>query len=148
MKYVLVFFMIWSCTKGPTTPEGLLQMYVVDITTKGLDKNYYEKYTGGKLWDSILNLSEEEFAQLKPLTKVKNPKISISNKNCPTELECTLTYIVKYDYNGLDESKYKSEVKKVAIMKQIDGEWKIFDVSNIKTYLNSKTPLEVLEVNK
>lgn len=145
MKYILILLLGFSCTKGPSTPEGLLEMFVTDVTSKSIGKDYYEKYTDGELWESVSELSEEDFNKFLKLNKVKNPKVSISNKNCVTDVECTLTYVVKYNVTGEEKSEYKSEVKKVATIKQVEGNWKIFEVNNIKTYHDSKTPLEVLK---
>lgn len=145
MRYVLFFFFVLlSCTKGPTTPEGLLEMYIQDITTKKVNKEYFEKYTSGKLWDSVAELSEEEFTKFVNLKKINNPSVEITNKSCAKD-DCTLTYIVKYALIGENNKEFTSEVKKIATLKQFDGNWKILEVTNIKTFVDSKTPIEVFK---
>ena len=145
MKYVLllvllVFFV--SCDKGAKTPEGLLNMYVQDLVNKNVDKEYFEKYTTGKLWDSVAELSEEEFKDFIKTGSLKNPRIDISNKSCLGS-QCTLTYIIKYDVNKDDKRAFKSEVKKVATLVK-DGEfWKISEVSNVKTFIEAEQGIDI-----
>lgn len=145
IRILLLLAIVVSCSKGPSTPEGLIEMYVSDVTTKSMTKSYFEKYTDGDLWESISSLSEEEFSKFTTLKKVKNAKVQIANKDCSANNECRLTYVVKYSISGDDKSNFNSEVKKVADVRQVDGNWKIFKVSNIKTFVDSNTPLEVLE---
>ena len=142
--YFLLLVVCISCTKGPSTPEGLIEMYISDLMTKDVDKDYFEKYTGGKLWESVADLSEEDFKKFINIKKVKNPKIEISNKSC-RDNSCTLTYIIKYDLLGENDKSFKSEVKKIAILKEIEKNWKIFEVTNVKTFVDSKTPIEVMK---
>ncbi len=98
MKYILPIMMIftfYSCDKGAKTPEGLLKMYVNDLSSKSITKEYFEKYTTGKLLDSVSVLTEEDFQKyIKLRVKIKKPRIEIANKNC-LEDRCTLTYIIK-----------------------------------------------------
>lgn len=147
MKYFLMIFLVVACTKDIKTPEGLLAKFTEDITTKKMDRDYYSKYTSGKMKESIDKLSDEEFETYGNLGKVKNAKIEVLKKNCSQEVKCSLTYIVKYDYISEESSErdFKSEVKKVANLVKDDEGWKIEDVSNIKTYHESIKPINALE---
>lgn len=148
MKFVLLsifIVMFTSCDKGAKTPEGLLRMYVNDLTSStSVGKEYFEKYTTGKLWESVVDLEEEDFKKFISMSKVKNAKIEISNKNCIAE-KCTLTYIVKYDTVEDSKKTFKSEVKKVAMLVKSGETWKISEVSNLKTYIESSVPINALE---
>ena len=146
MKYFLMVFLVVACTKDIKTPEGLLAKFTEDITTKKMDRDYYSKYTTGKMKESIEKLTDEEFESYGNLSKVKNAKVEVLKKNCSGE-KCALTYIVKYDYKseGATEKDFKSEVKKVANLVKIEDVWKIEDVSNIKTYHESIKPINALE---
>ena len=150
MKLILsiLFITLLSCDKGAKTPEGLLKMYVRDLTSgRTIKLSYFEKYTTGKLWESVENLEEDEFKKFISMGKVKNAKVQISNKNCIAD-QCTLSYIVKYDTVEDSKKTFQSEVKKVAVI-QKDGEiWKISEVSNIKTYIESNIPINALTEEK
>lgn len=146
MKNLLLLMLILiSCSKGAKTPEGLVKMYIEDITTKTLSRDYFEQYTTDDLYNKIETMNDDDFQKFASLKMVKNAKVEITNKSCISDEQCSLTYIVKYDYNGKDNKSFKSEVKKLAIVKQIEGNWKLSEVSNIKTYLDSQTPIEVLK---
>lgn len=147
MKYLLlsvVVFAFVACDKGAKTPEGLIKMYVKDMTTKKLDKAYFEENTTGKLWDSIKDLEETEFEKFISSEKIKNAKVSIKSKSCQSD-ECSVTYIVKYDVFVNGKKSFETEVKKIASTKQIGDKWKMADVSNVKTYMESTEPINALE---
>ncbi len=146
MKLVLILLtlFIYSCDKGPTSPEGLLKMYVQDITSKKLDRDYFNKYTTGKLLETITALDDDEFSNYVDLSKIKNPRLKISNKNCAGN-ECVLTYFVKYDVNKGDNKQFESEIKKIATLVKEGESWKISEVTNVKTYHEAVTPINALE---
>ena len=142
LSMFLVMFI--SCDKGAKTPEGLLKMYVNDLTSNAsISKDYFEKYTTGKLWESVVDLDEESFKKFISMSKVKNAKVQVSNKNCVAS-QCTLSYIVKYDTVEESKKTFKSEVKKVAILVQEGEFWKISEVSNIKTFIEASVPINAL----
>ncbi len=153
MKFLLVLLVVGlvSCDKGAKTPEGLIKLFVSEVTSKKVDKEFFEKYTTGKLLESVNQLEESEMEEfldksMKRLTKVQNPKIEISNKVCAGE-KCTVTYIVKFDFKNKEEGDFESEIKKVATVVK-DGEtWKISEVSNVKSYYNAQQPINALEEN-
>jgi len=139
-----LLIMFVSCQEDAKTPEGLLRMYITDITSKKVDRDYFETYTTGKMLEHINTLSDEEFNSFVDLSKVRSPKLEISNKNCEGE-KCSLTYVIKYDVVLEDKKEFQSEVKKVASLIK-DGEtWKISEVSNIKTFHDSLIPINALE---
>ena len=141
----MCFFVLASCTKGVDTPEGLLVKFTKDVTTKNMDKDYYLKFTTGKLNKKIEELSDEEFEEYRDLRKVANPKIDVLKKNCSGDDKCSLTYIVKFDYAAKTDGAFKTEVKKVANLELVEKEWKIEDVTNMKTYHEAKTPINALQ---
>ena len=145
MIFVVTLMMLMiACDKGAKTPEGVLTKYMTDITSKKVDREYFAKYTSGKLLETVEALSDEEFIKFVDMSKIRNPQISISNKNCDGD-KCSLTYIIKYDVVGGSTKQFESEVKKVATVEK-DGEiWKISEVSNIKTYHESLVPINALD---
>lgn len=130
-----------SCSPSPSTPEGLLKMFVNDVTTKKVGKDYYLKYTAGELRESLDELSEEEVAQRSFLENVKSAKVDILNKNCQKE-KCALTYVVKYDMYSEQKKAFEAETKKLAEIAKIDNKWKITGVTNLKTFYESLDPIE------
>jgi hypothetical protein len=139
-----VMFSIASCDKGAKTPEGLVKMYVHDVTSKSLSRDYFEKYTSGKMLESINNLSDEDFNKFIDLKKIKNAKVNITSKNCE-DVKCSVTYIVKYDVFDKTSKSFESEVKKIATLVKVDELWKIQDVTNLKTYHEATTPINAME---
>lgn len=146
LSLLVLIFLVIGCSKDIKTPEGLLAKFTEDITTKKMDRDYYYKFTTGKMKESIEELSDEEFEEYRNFSRVKNAKVDIQKKNC-SENKCALTYIIKYDYKASEskDNDFKSEVKKVANLTNEDGKWKIEDVSNIKTYHESVKPINALE---
>ncbi|MAX65350.1 MAG: hypothetical protein QF441_14620 [Bacteriovoracaceae bacterium] len=140
---LIVSFIVLSCDKGAKTPEGLLSMYIKDLTSSQIDKDYFEKYTTGELWERVEGLDEEEFKKFVDLSKVKNPEIDITNKNCIAD-KCTLTYIIKYDVMEKDKKSFGSEVKKIATLVKSGDIWKISDVTNVKSYFEAESAIDVL----
>ena len=147
MKYVLMMMIVFGCSKDITTPEGLLSKFTKDITTQKMSRDYYYEHTTGKMKEDIEALSDEEFEKYRDLSRVKGVKIDILKKNCSGATSCTLTYIIKYEFSKAEKetTNFKSEVKKVAKLVQTEKEWKIEEVSNIKTYHESVEPINALE---
>ncbi len=146
IKFLLVVLnviVLVSCDKGAETPEGLIKMYIQDLTQKKVDRTYFDKYTTGKLLETVTNLNDEEFKKFVGVEKLANPRIDISNKNCQPN-KCTLTYIVKYDIIEKNSKEFSSEVKKVATLIKEDTIWKISEVTNVKTFIEGAKPIEVL----
>lgn len=147
---IMSSLMFISCDKGAKSPEGLIKMYINDLSSTSIQKDYFKEYATGQLLENIESLSDDDFKNyLSVRNKVKRPKIEISNKNCMSD-KCTLTYIIKYNLieKATAEEKertYRSEVKKIATLIKEGEVWKISDVSNVKTFIEAKQPLEVLQ---
>lgn len=132
---------LFSCTRGAETPEGLIKMFAKDVSTKKLDMDYYEKFTTGAMWKQISEMDEEEFQEKTRITNVENVKIKILSKNCEND-KCIITYIVTYKTKSSSEKSFSTEVKKIAeVHKSEDKFWKIAKVNNLKTYHESNGPI-------
>lgn len=148
MKFLLLisFLVLTACDKGSKTPEGLIKNFVKEVTSSKVDMDFFKKNTTGELLKSVEELEPKELEELitsssKRLAKVKKPQVEISNKVCAGE-KCTVTYIVKFDFDGNKEGVFESEVKKIATVIK-DGEyWKVSEVSNVKTYYNAQKPID------
>jgi len=142
--FLAVIVAITGCFGGPDSPEGLLKMYVNDVSNKKLDRDYYNKYTTGKLQSVIESMSDEDLEKYSDKSSIKNPKVKILKKSCE-DSKCILTYIVSYETYTNDAKSFISEVKKLAEVLKDDGNWKIADVTNMKTYHESLEPINALE---
>lgn len=141
-----VLLVLASCSPSPETPEGLLKMYVNDVTTKKVDKDYYLKYTTDELKESVEDLTEEEVANRSFSQNVKRAKVNILNKNCQNG-SCVLTYVVSYDTVERDKTKFATETKKLAEIRKEEGVWKIANITHLKTFHDSREPINALEEN-
>ncbi len=139
---VILSTFVIGCDRGAKTPEGLIRMFVNDLSNTQVEKSYFEKYTTGKVWDSVADLNEEDFNKFANHKKTKNAKVKILNKNCEIA-KCTLTYIVSYSLSGANKSDFKSEVKKAAVLVKDGDIWKISEVANIKTFLEATNAIDV-----
>lgn len=139
-----VLFVLGACSPSPKTPEGLLRMYVHDVTTKKLGKDYYLKHTAGELRSDVEALAEEELERRSYLANVSNTKVDIINENCRDQ-KCVLTYVVKYETKKGEKSTFEAETKKLAEFVKVDDEWKIASVTNLKTFFEAKEPISPME---
>lgn len=137
-------FSLIGCSPSPKTPEGLLRMYVHDVTTKKVGKDYYLKYTAGELRSDVEALAEDELEKRSYLDNVINTKVDIINENCRVET-CVLTYVVKYETKSGEKSTFAAETKKLAEFIKEDKEWKIASVTNLKTFFEAKEPISPME---
>lgn len=142
----LVAAFFYGCSPGPSTPEGLLRMYVNDVTTKQVDKDYYLKYTAGELRESVEELDEEELSARSYLENVKKAQVEVLNKNCQ-EAKCVLTYVVSYDTYEKGKATFSAETKKLAEFLKVDDEWKISNVTNLKSFFEAKEPIEPMKAD-
>ncbi len=138
---VLLQMFIWfSCDKGVKTPEGLLSKYIEEITESSLSKGELSDYLAEGLLENINGLSEEDYKAFLNKNKVQSPRIKILNKSCVAQ-KCTLTYVISYKSG--EKHSVSSEVKKVAILKNIENlGWRISEVTNVKTFYDVLEPLE------
>lgn len=139
---LLVFsFLFSSCTKKSNS-EDVLKGYVKYRFSPAQSKEVLLEKTTGSLKERISTMSEDEFKDFVSMEKFKMRKFVINLKRCSDD-QCFITYTLSYDQYQEGERKYENEVKKIAeIRKQEDG-WKIADVSNVKTYIDSKEEIKI-----
>lgn len=135
-----------ACSPSPKTPEGLLKMFVKDVSTKELSKDYFLKYTTGKLKEDIEALDEDEIGKRKVFQAIKGAKTKILTQNCQQNT-CSITYVVTYDNVEGDKTTFQTETKKIAQFKKDEDGWKISEVTHLKTFHESTEPINALEEN-
>lgn len=150
IKFILVSFLLTffsSCSYSPKSPEGLIKMYVKDTSTKKVDREYYEKFTTGEILEATSTLSDEELENNSKMGNVKKAQTKIVMKKCESDDKCVVTYIVEYTYQSSTEknASFKNEVKKIAEIQKVDGSWKIASVTNLKTYIEAKEPIDAMK---
>ncbi|MCK5884846.1 MAG: hypothetical protein KAG61_14245 [Bacteriovoracaceae bacterium] len=137
----LVSLLIFSCSK-PNNPETVLREYVGYRFQKDQMKSKLLEMTAEQLKQSIEVMTEDEFIQFTDIAKYHKKGLRILTKKC-TEIECYITYILKYDITNKATKSYSAEIRKVAKLTSVAGVWKVSDVNNIKTFYDSKVPIEV-----
>lgn len=82
------------------------------------------------------------------MANVKKADTKIINSKCESS-KCIVTFIVDYTYQFKEEGtkSYKNEVKKIAEVEKVDGDWKISNVTNLKTYIEAQEPIDTAPKN-
>jgi len=134
--FSFLVFSLFSCNQSDG-PEGSLKKYIDYRFSDSQTKEGILKKTTGKMYEYISTLENNELDSFIQLNRVKRKKFKVKSKKC-TEDVCFITYIVGYDHLTEGQKTFDVEVKKVAELRLVDSYWKIFDVNNVKTYMNSK----------
>ena len=145
MKFVLVaLFLLTGCLEDNSSPEAALKNFVEARMGNVVTREYVLERVTGTMKQSLVNISDEEFAKFADLRNVEKNSFKVISKSCQ-EKKCFLTYSVSYLTKNKETSAYTSEVKKIAEILMEDGKWLIADVSNIKTYHEALEPINPLE---
>ncbi|MCO4794666.1 MAG: hypothetical protein KC493_13190 [Bacteriovoracaceae bacterium] len=134
-------FVFSSCTKKGNS-EDVLKGYVKYRFSPTQSKDELLGRTTGTLNDKITEMNEEAFKDFVSMEKFKMRKFEINLKRC-SEDQCFITYTLSYDQYQDGKRQYENEVKKIAEIRKIEESWKIADVSNVKTYIDSKEEITV-----
>ncbi len=137
--FVLLLVICASCTKT-TSPEKALKEFVDYRFSIVQTKDWLLAKTVGPFNQRIAEMGPESFAQFIDTKPFKKRRFSILSNRC-TDVDCFVTYILVYDNFRDSILTATTEVKKVAQVRLVDGEWRIFDISNVKTYLDMKEPI-------
>jgi hypothetical protein len=122
-------------------PEGTLKSFINYRFSESQQKDELLSRTTGVLNEKISAMTDEEFAEFSNSSKYKKKKFKLNLSRCDKN-QCFLTYTITYDKYEGDKQTFGIEVKKIAELLLLNGSWKIVDVSNIKTFFDSKQPLE------
>ena len=137
-KRWILFFFLLSCQtdKGP---EALLLDYVDYRFTTGQKRDWLLSNTSGALNKEINQMSEEAFSRFSDVGHLQKKRIKVNLKDC-SESKCSITYTVKY----IDKkSRFVIVTKKIAILVNHGDGWKVGDVNNIKSHMESKKEIEI-----
>ncbi|CBW28130.1 putative exported protein [Halobacteriovorax marinus SJ] len=138
---ILVALSVTSCFKEKGAQETL-STFIQKRFNGSLDRTEMADYLSGQMKDSVLAMEEEEFDKFSDMSKYKKKTFKITHSNC-SEAKCFLTYIISYDQFGESTKDYRVDNKKIAEMVKLEKEWKIENVTNVKTYIDADKTLEI-----
>ncbi|MCY4644748.1 MAG: hypothetical protein OXB88_09040 [Bacteriovoracales bacterium] len=142
MALMGIFLMISSCAQK-NDPVQTLTKFVNYRFSSGQTKERILEMTSGNFHQSILQMSDDAFESFSQM-QVKKKYFKILKAQC-TGQKCSISYIIKYDrFNG-DEKSFIVETKKMATVENIDGVWKIADITNIKEFHEPTSPIKIQE---
>lgn len=135
---ILSMIFLFGCN-NQNDPEEVLRTYVKYRFTSSQTKTGVLKYFRGKKYEEISNLSDGDFKILLDKSRYLFKSLKVLNKRC-TEAQdkCFLTYLLKYSKKGDTQGDFLLEVKKIVEMTYIDSTWKIEDITELKTFIESK----------
>jgi len=144
-----------ACTKEapPTSPEGALERYVKIAFNAKSDKDQKALYDmsedDAKVWLGSMN--EETFKKQFIENKMQLVSFKTSDKRENKDGGVSLIYELVFKDGkgpapltpGSEPSAATYTNKKIAYLKQVDGNWKITATKNVKTFIERKDALEV-----
>ena len=136
----LVLF-IPSCFQQ-SGPSETLSKFVNYRFSQGQTREKLLEMTSGRLKESISAMSDETFKLFVEMP-IKKKSFKIIKAQCG-ELQCSISYLIKYESFQQGKKDFTVDSKKIAILKKEEGAWKIVEVSNIKGYHHSKNLIRVI----
>lgn len=145
MKILSVFLLLFmiSCNKE-STPESALEDFINYRFESGQSKEDILEMTTGPLYEKLSSLTEEELQKFTDVKDLSKRKLKVLIKNCEEDT-CYLTYVLRYVKGNETPRDYSVEVKKIAQVNKVEEKWLLSDVSNVKTYIESKKELKIEE---
>ncbi len=141
---ILIVLVLSGCVED-NTPENMLRDYVnYRFSKKAQSKSYLLKKTTGEMHKKIKGMNDEEFNKFAVLRNYKKRNLKILSKRVDGD-KCFITYYIKYDTFKMGQKVFTSEIKKSAKLIKLDNAWKVSNVFNIKTYHDSKNPIDPLK---
>ena len=145
MKWIIPLVLLSvGCLQDNLSPEGALKSFVEGRMGQVVTREYILERVTGKMRQSLENVTEEEFTKFADLRNIQKDSFKVLSKSCQ-EKKCFITYSVSFRTREKDETRFTSEVKKIAEVVNENGKWLIADVSNIKTYHEALEPINPLE---
>ena len=140
-RLIVCIFILQGCfSPKALSPEDALRDYISYRFSSGQTREKHLELTTGELKAKVESLTEEQFKSYSNTSIYNLKNIKVVLKSC-TANACSITYILSYNKpgNGTD----LTEVKKIAELEQIEGSWKVKEVSTVKTYFESDKPIDV-----
>tara|TARA_Y100000768_G_C23975431_1_gene682788 strand:- start:1268 stop:1675 length:408 start_codon:yes stop_codon:yes gene_type:complete len=134
---------MFSCNKE-STPESALEDFINYRFESGQSKEDILEMTTGPLYEKLNSLTEEELQKFTDVKDLSKRRLKVLIKNCEEDT-CYLTYVLRYVKGNETPRDYSVEVKKIAQVNKVEEKWLLSDVSNVKTYIESKKELKIEE---
>lgn len=138
---ILALLTSFSCTKK-STPEGALKSFIEYRFDSSQSRDDLLDMTSGLLNENISAMNDEDLKKFLNVKDLKRRRLTVLVKSCePTS--CFLTYVLRYSQGSEKPKEFGVEVKKIAKIVKLGETWKISEISNIKTYIDSKKSLDI-----
>lgn len=98
------------------------------------------KQTTGELEGNLKSLSEEDRAKFEQTSQFKKKSLKILSRDC-NDKKCKISYIISYERKS-EGNPYNAEIRNIAQLSLIEGDWKIESVGGLKSYFESKKDIE------
>lgn len=144
LTIVSAILLISGCKKN-SDPEAALREFIdYRFSSKQSFEGILERTTG-KLFGRLSEMSTEDQEKFLKSDQIHKGKLRVNHRNCQPTV-CYLTYTLGYKQGTSDKKDFAIEVKKIAEVVKMDNDsWKISDINNVKTYIESKENIEVSE---
>jgi hypothetical protein len=143
--FAFILIALFSCVENNTkTPDGALKDFVQSRMGQIVTREFVLSRLTGKMLVSFQNMSDEDFNKFADLRNITSENFKILTKSCQ-EKKCFITYSITYSTKKDSAKIFSTEVKKIAELNLIEGQWLIADVSNIKTYHEAMEPINPLQ---
>lgn len=145
---VAVLLFVSACTKKESgmTPEEVLETYVkIALNAKSeQDKKSLEEYLTGEALKKLKLMGNEEF--LEKLVKPEFKFVSFLARDQRQENNGGISLVYELTFeNKSGDTKAKLINRKIAYLKRAtDNSWKIFNTRNIKSFVEMKDGLDVM----
>ena len=137
-----LFVTLFSCSRQATGPEQILTTFINYRFSKGQTREKLIEMTSGKLRQSIREMSQESFEAFSNMP-IKKKRFKILTTKCGEE-KCSISYFIKYEAFQGNEKVFAIEIKKITTLENIDGKWKISDVSNVKEFYDAARSIDII----
>ena len=139
IKQILLLFLVYSCM-APEGPEQALKNYINYRFSPDQKKEKLLDMSTGNVRAQIEVMDEDGFKKYYKTSDKVLKRVKINLKNCSEE-KCSITYTLSFATLKGKIETFRSEVKKIATLVKEDEKWKVSDVTNVKTYIDSKEPI-------
>lgn len=137
--FIILSLALVACNKE-STPESSLES-LISMRFNGGDRGDILKVVTGKLQQQIEGMSDENLSLFLETEGLKKRRLKVTLKNCE-QSRCFITYILKYKDSRPTGSEFDVEVKKIAEVELVGETWLVSDISNLKTYIESKKEIK------
>ncbi len=140
-----------ACTKKEAgmNPEEILETYVkIALNAKSeKDKASLEEYLTGEALKKLKLMSQSDFVDKLVRPEFKFVKFSTRDMREESNGGVSLVYELTFE-NKTGDSKAKVINRKIAYFrKNAENAWKIFDTRNVKSFIEMKDGLDVMNFN-